>query len=224
MTTVQHTPERESRITAFMTQEREAIEKAYGSGVAEANWPRIQAWIDSLPWMGDVDLAHATVVNSQLSTLGPMSAEGAARLVAARRTLASLTREETIQSVASRMGVRYDEAEAWAERAEKVDETDWANEADRCALYRHFDAQGVLLYVGITARPERRAEQHRARSRWWRFVGRSEVEWFDSSKEAAQAERDAIHAEEPVFNGTHNRNRRIEADYLLRALDRAEAS
>lgn len=86
----------------------------------------------------------------------------------------------------------------------------------RCALYRHFDAYDVLLYVGISESPEDRTNGHARRSEWVDFAERAEMQWFDSRVLAAKAEQESIRDESPVFNrqyATGDVERRI-ADYL----------
>jgi len=57
----------------------------------------------------------------------------------------------------------------------------------RTAVYRHYDAQGLLLYVGMSSNPTKRLYQHRCRSDWAHRVVRSEVDWFET-REAARSE------------------------------------
>lgn len=76
--------------------------------------------------------------------------------------------------------------------------------ARKCALYRHFDNEGNLLYVGISLSLVNRLMAHRSGSGWYAQIARVEVEWFDAQREAEEAERVAIHREGPV----HNRQRR----------------
>lgn len=71
---------------------------------------------------------------------------------------------------------------------------------ERTALYRHFDAGGVLLYVGISTDVLRRLLQHRERSGWIEHVSRVELEWFASRREAVSAEAVAIQRELPPWN------------------------
>jgi hypothetical protein len=71
----------------------------------------------------------------------------------------------------------------------------------RCALYRHFDDQDVLLYVGITeSLGDRTNSGHARTSDWVQFAVRAEAEWLDSRDLASSAERDAVRDERPVFN------------------------
>ena len=97
-------------------------------------------------------------------------------------------------------------------------------EGTRCALYRHFDGSGVLLYVGIAYRPHIRTEQHRALSPWFALVEDTSIEWRASRDLAAAAERQAIRDERPLFNvsGTVDKTRSEAIAYLLERLAIAE--
>ncbi len=68
------------------------------------------------------------------------------------------------------------------------------------ALYRHFDAEGLLLYVGVSLRPLGRLCEHRDSSHWVRSIARVTMEWFDSRPEALAAELRAIQTEGPAHN------------------------
>jgi hypothetical protein len=71
----------------------------------------------------------------------------------------------------------------------------------RCALYRHYDEDDVLLYVGITESLSDRTNSGHARtSDWVQFAVRAEAEWYDSRPLASRAERDAVQEETPVYN------------------------
>tara|TARA_R110000868_G_scaffold94316_2_gene260280 strand:+ start:2477 stop:2971 length:495 start_codon:yes stop_codon:yes gene_type:complete len=74
---------------------------------------------------------------------------------------------------------------------------------NRCALYRHFDADGALLYVGITNNPQRRLAQHVAGSDWMELIATTETQWFGDRGEALTAEAKAIQSERPKFNKTY---------------------
>ncbi|MFB7548563.1 GntR family transcriptional regulator [Streptomyces sp. NPDC056154] len=71
---------------------------------------------------------------------------------------------------------------------------------ERTALYRLYNREGHLLYVGVAAIPERRWAQHQETKEWWPKVERKAVEWFDSREEALDAETRAIQAEKPCHN------------------------
>lgn len=72
----------------------------------------------------------------------------------------------------------------------------------RTAVYRFFDDNDRLLYVGITNDTKTRFAHH-ARQKadtWWPKAVRHTVTWFDDRAEAAQAEVTAIENEESLHN------------------------
>lgn len=70
-------------------------------------------------------------------------------------------------------------------------------------LYRMYDEDGVLLYVGISRQPLARLTQHEDMKSWWARVVNISLEKFPTRQEALAAEADAITAEEPVYNVQH---------------------
>lgn len=74
------------------------------------------------------------------------------------------------------------------------------NRSRSTSLYRHFDKDGALLYVGISLSAIRRMGQHRMESRWFDRVATIKVEHFATREEARTAERAAIKSENPKFN------------------------
>ena len=73
------------------------------------------------------------------------------------------------------------------------------------SLYRFYDANDVLLYVGITNSLPHRLAQHEAGKHWWTAVASASIEHYPTRKEAEDAERAAIRAELPVWNIAHQR-------------------
>lgn len=74
-----------------------------------------------------------------------------------------------------------------------------------CYLYRLFDRDDVLLYVGISYNPRARLAGHTtARTARWHFVVRVSVERFSDRDRALVAERAAIRSEHPLYNVRHN--------------------
>jgi predicted GIY-YIG superfamily endonuclease len=71
------------------------------------------------------------------------------------------------------------------------------------AVYRFFDAQDQLLYIGITSDPPTRWAAHAREKWWWSKVKRRETTWFPSRAIAHEAEVAAIRAEGPLHNGAH---------------------
>ena len=68
------------------------------------------------------------------------------------------------------------------------------------ALYRHYDASGALLYVGVTRNPARRLGDHLNGAFWGKMSASVAIEWHESRDAAVKAEWRAIHAENPLFN------------------------
>lgn len=66
-------------------------------------------------------------------------------------------------------------------------------------LYRHYDADGVLLYVGISLSAVNRLSQHKS-SPWFDRIARVQIEPFKTRDEALDAETHAIQHERPLFN------------------------
>jgi len=70
------------------------------------------------------------------------------------------------------------------------------------ALYRWFDAEGELLYVGISSTLWNRTKQHSQTAEWFTEISFCTVEWFDSRFEVENAENRAIMNENPKHNKT----------------------
>lgn len=66
-------------------------------------------------------------------------------------------------------------------------------------VYRFFDHQGALLYVGKAVNPDSRQRQHERRA-WWPDVRHITREWYDSDDDARRAEDLAIRDEGPLYN------------------------
>jgi predicted GIY-YIG superfamily endonuclease len=72
------------------------------------------------------------------------------------------------------------------------------------ALYRFFDADDELLYIGITSHLPGRVSEHEGEKPWWTDVERVSVEHFATREEVIEAEREAIRTEGPKHNISHN--------------------
>lgn len=70
----------------------------------------------------------------------------------------------------------------------------------KTALYRHFDAAGALLYVGISLSVVQRLQQHKRAAGWFGEIARVDVQWHPTREAALAAERAAICAEGPSWN------------------------
>lgn len=73
-------------------------------------------------------------------------------------------------------------------------------------LYRFYDKDERLLYVGISLHAAQRASNHRMDKAWWSDVTRMDVQHLNvaTRPEAEAIERRAITDERPLYNVTHN--------------------
>jgi predicted GIY-YIG superfamily endonuclease len=67
-------------------------------------------------------------------------------------------------------------------------------------VYRMRDAEGILLYAGMTTNLPQRLTSHRYTQGWWPQVACVEVQHFDSRCEASREEGRAIAEEHPLHN------------------------
>lgn len=67
-------------------------------------------------------------------------------------------------------------------------------------LYRFRDADGRLLYIGVTALPKTRWKSHRKTKAWWMDVASVRIECHVSDHEVHIAEYAAIGSEQPMHN------------------------
>jgi len=79
--------------------------------------------------------------------------------------------------------------------------------SDATDLYRYFDADDRLLYVGISFSAVMRASQHRSDKGWWKDVARMTVEHLPNRAAAERKEIEAIKNESPVHNVVWNDGR-----------------
>ncbi len=76
---------------------------------------------------------------------------------------------------------------------------------DSSVLYRHFDAHGRLLYVGVAVNPKKRLSEHAsAGANWVCVVAKSTYKRFRTHKEVLAAEIEAIKKESPLWNIAHS--------------------
>lgn len=67
-------------------------------------------------------------------------------------------------------------------------------------LYRHFNSNGELLYVGRSLNAVARQVSHKNKAEWWDEVSRIEIERFPNEVDVRAAERSAVETENPKFN------------------------
>ena len=69
-----------------------------------------------------------------------------------------------------------------------------------CTLYRFYDKDKRLLYVGISVRGPRRWREHASDKVWYSDVATATMEHFPTTVEALKAEEAAIKTEAPAYN------------------------
>ena len=72
------------------------------------------------------------------------------------------------------------------------------------SIYRYYDEHRVLIYVGITARGNRRNLEHGDGADWWPFVAHQKVDHVETRAKALAQERELIRRYRPPFNKPHN--------------------
>ena len=72
--------------------------------------------------------------------------------------------------------------------------------ADKNCVYKLFDRAGDLLYIGSTNNMERRREQHKANSPWYRYVAHGECIYLDTIEECRELEIQLIINLRPIYN------------------------
>ncbi|MEQ8511188.1 MAG: hypothetical protein RLN67_02400 [Algiphilus sp.] len=78
--------------------------------------------------------------------------------------------------------------------------TDEERLAGETTLYRYFDAENRLLYVGVANDFEARDRAHRSASPWYQQKAQATTTQFPTRAEALAAERQAVRNESPLHN------------------------
>lgn len=71
---------------------------------------------------------------------------------------------------------------------------------EKTELYRHFDTDGRLLYVGVSLSTVARLSSHMCESKWSGQIASITIERFPTRQEALAAEAAAIKLERPAHN------------------------
>ncbi|WP_132120963.1 GIY-YIG nuclease family protein [Actinocrispum wychmicini] len=87
------------------------------------------------------------------------------------------------------------------------------------ALYRMFDRDGRLLYVGITLDVSQRFKEHRAGKSWWTEASTITLERHGTRQDVEAAEAAAIVNEQPLYNVQRRRRHQTESLKRLKRLD-----
>lgn len=206
-----------STATTWVEQGATQAEVMQAAAAVLMDWQQI----DSLPWM-PLGPALVESMDVVLAPRGP-ELEGTRRLdfQRAQRTIQTATEHDRMIAASYQLGVDPGTGERLLREVGRASGA--GRKSKRTALYRHFDAEGVLIYVGITDSMPKRTDQHRRNSAWFQFVADTTTEMFDTRTAASNAEREAIKTEGPVFNDTHNKARRdASVAYLFKALARRD--
>lgn len=70
----------------------------------------------------------------------------------------------------------------------------------RCGLYRFYDTNRVLLYVGISRNFPDRWNWHRCKTSWYSQARYVATSFYPERQDAFRAEAAAIRAQNPLFN------------------------
>lgn len=89
-------------------------------------------------------------------------------------------------------------------------------------VYRMYDADDRLLYVGVTCNTANRWQAHRRNSAWWKAVARKELTTYPDRSAALTAEREAIRAEKPVHNVSGHPDKPSRHVHLVLSEEQAE--
>lgn len=88
-------------------------------------------------------------------------------------------------------------------------------------LYRFYDDENRLLYIGITVNPAGRFGRHSDDKDWWASVARIAMQPFPDRASVLEAERRAIITERPKHNKQHNKRVIEVAATLVTPVERA---
>src|SRR3990172_1752243 len=70
-------------------------------------------------------------------------------------------------------------------------------------LYRHFDRDGKLLYIGVSLSVIGRLGCHKQNSHWFKKIAHIDIDQYSSKEAALIAEKLAIKKENPLHNIEH---------------------
>lgn len=76
---------------------------------------------------------------------------------------------------------------------------------NRNVLYRIFDGDGALLYIGATTSLATRIASHAQTQPWWDEASEIKLKRFETFEELAKAEVLAIEFEHPKYNVLHSK-------------------
>ena len=89
-------------------------------------------------------------------------------------------------------------------------------------LYRFYDAEGALLYVGITKFFEPRLKQHYKNADWFFETASVTLEHYKTRQEVERAETRAIESESPRYNIAKSLDKEVALDALATLREKRE--
>jgi len=72
-------------------------------------------------------------------------------------------------------------------------------------VYRLYDLNNNLLYIGIAKNIQRRFYGHSRKKHWWPEVAKSYIRKYPNREEASRIEKQAIMKYNPLYNSRHNK-------------------
>lgn len=87
------------------------------------------------------------------------------------------------------------------------------------SVYRLYDGNGVLLYVGIAYQVPKRLGEHERSKPWFSEVGVIRVSRYPTRRQAEQAEAEAIYSEKPRENRAPGTTTTREAPTVIADVD-----
>lgn len=73
----------------------------------------------------------------------------------------------------------------------------------RTAIYRIYDRQVRLLYIGIARWPENRIQRHNQKADWWPIATHQSIDWRETRVEAECDEERVVRREGPLYNSVY---------------------
>ena len=75
------------------------------------------------------------------------------------------------------------------------------------SLYRHYDSNDNLLYIGVSLNALNRLSQHKRTGAWFNDISRVSIDKYETRQLVLDAEREAIVNESPKYNKQHSNNK-----------------
>ena len=110
-------------------------------------------------------------------------------------------REELVRQALSKAS----ESDEFAEALEGfVNDRSFADTWKPTTIYRLYNAEGQLLYVGITGLGMARLKEHSKKQPWWTEVASASFEHCGDRESALRGEESLIKTLKPKYNVVHN--------------------